>query len=190
MRARFAAVPSGRMTGEALARARNLRFSLCEWHRNLVLFKDVPPDIEYISSQEGGIQVSAKVKVKNVKAVRTSKSRKAKVSNEALGGVSSGHSCCNRRDGAVEGIQEAGADLSDLFCQLKNPVVAAKLVRAIRCRNRKVIEELIGANCEVVCFFHQGRFACVRIACVFGNCCDVRISFDICVSQGNCRNQF
>ncbi|SFI73992.1 hypothetical protein SAMN02799624_01960 [Paenibacillus sp. UNC496MF] len=136
--------------------------------------------------------MSAKFKVKNVKAVRTkSKSaRKAKVSNEMVGGVSMSHGCCNRRDGAVEGIQEAGADLSDLFCQLKNPVVAAKLVRAIRCRNRKIVEELIGANCQVVCFFHQGRFSCVRIACTFGNCCDVRISFDICVSQGNCHNVF
>lgn len=132
--------------------------------------------------------MSAKVQVKNVKAVRTGKSRKARVSHESLGGARSGGCCNNRRDGAVEGIQEAGADLSDLFGQLKNPMVAAKLVRAIRCRNRKVIEELIGANCNVVCFFHQGRFACVRIACVFGNCCDVRISFDICVSMGNCHN--
>jgi hypothetical protein len=135
--------------------------------------------------------VSAKLKVKNVKAVRTagkSRTRKARVSNEELlGGQSVGGHCCNRRDGAVEGIQEAGADLSDLFHQLKNPVCAARLVRAIRCRNRRGVEELIGANCNVVCFFHHGRMSCVRIECVFGQCCDVRISFDICVSNQFCR---
>ncbi|QHW31597.1 hypothetical protein GZH47_12595 [Paenibacillus rhizovicinus] len=136
------------------------------------------------------------VKIKNVKAVSTkgkSQSRSgrksARVSNELLGGVSMGNHCCNRRDPAVEGIQEAGADLSDLFHQFKNPVVAAKVVRAIRCRNRKLLEELIGANCHVVCFFHQGRFSCVRIECTFGQCCDVRISFDICVSNQFCRDR-
>ncbi|SFT20136.1 hypothetical protein [Paenibacillus sp. BC26] len=136
--------------------------------------------------------MSIKLKVKSVQKVSAkSKSRKsssARVSNEQVMGSRSGSHCCNQRDGAVEGIQEAGADLSDLFCQLRSPVVAAKLVRAIRCRNRKVVEELIGSNCNVVCFFHQGRMACVRISCVFGNCCDVRITFDICVSMGNCNN--
>ncbi|WP_219835192.1 hypothetical protein [Paenibacillus sp. R14(2021)] len=129
--------------------------------------------------------MSVKMKVKNVK--KTVRSSNVRVSNQVRSSSSSS-SCCHRRDGAVEGIQEAGADLSDLFCQLKNPEAAAKLVRAIRCRNRKVIEDLIGNNCNVVCFFHQGRFACVRIACVFGDCCSVRISFDICVSMGNCSN--
>ncbi|REE78795.1 hypothetical protein A8990_12472 [Paenibacillus taihuensis] len=131
--------------------------------------------------------MSAKLKVSNVKAVRT-RSRNARVSNE---GMRSGRSqCCNRRDGAVEGIQEAGQDLSNLFCHLRSPENAAKLVRGIRCRNRKLVNSLLGDNCEVVCFFHQGRYACVRIACVFGECCDVRITFDICVSMGNCNNVF
>lgn len=132
--------------------------------------------------------MSAKLlKVKNVKVVRKSgKKGKARVSNDLLLDQNRSH-CCNRRDGAVEGIQEAGADLSRFFGHLENPVTAARLVRAIRCRNRKVVEELIGSNCQVVCFFHQGRYACVRIACVFGECCNVRITFDICVSMGNCR---
>ncbi|MFC5651365.1 hypothetical protein ACFPYJ_20070 [Paenibacillus solisilvae] len=121
--------------------------------------------------------MSAKVSFKNVKAVRTGS--RARISN---------NSCCKQKDQAVDAMQEAGADLSDLFCQLKNERVAAKLVRAIRCKNRKGVDELIGSNCNVVAFFNQGNFSCVRISCVFGDCCNVRITFDICVSGGNCRN--
>lgn len=120
--------------------------------------------------------MSAKVKFKNVKVVRKNRAR---ISSSSSG-------CCKKRDNAVEGIQEAGDDLCDFFCSLKNRQVAAKLVRAIRCKNRKVIEDLIGNNCNVVCFFNQGRLSCVRISCVFGECCDVRITFDICVSNENC----
>ncbi|MBW7476017.1 hypothetical protein K0T92_14820 [Paenibacillus oenotherae] len=120
--------------------------------------------------------MSAKVKFSNVKVVRKNRAR-----------ISSS-SCCKKQDGAVEGIQEAGEDLCDFFCSLRNRQVAAKLVRAIRCKNRKVIEDLIGNNCNVVCFFNQGRLSCVRISCVFGECCDVRITFDICVSNDGCTN--
>ena len=121
--------------------------------------------------------MSANMKFKNVKVVRRNRGR-ARVSN-----------CCKpQTDNAVEGIQEAAQDLCDFWCGLRSPDVAAALVRAIRCRNRKIIEQLIGNNCTVVCFFHQGRFSCVRISCTFGNCCDVRITFDICVSSGNCGN--
>ncbi|WP_308637736.1 hypothetical protein [Paenibacillus silvisoli] len=129
-----------------------------------------------------------KMNVKSVQKVQKKNRSSAKVSNDMQMQRGSRSSCCHRRDGAVEGIQEAGQDLSELFCQLRSPETAAKLVRAIRCRNRKVVEDLIGQNCHVVCFFHQGRMACVRIACVFGECCDVRITFDICVSMGNCNN--
>jgi hypothetical protein len=119
------------------------------------------------------------MKFKNVKVVR--KSRKSvRISSE----------CCKKKDGAVEGIQDAGKDLCHLFCMLKDERVAAALVRAIRCKNKKVIEDLIGPNCHVVCFFQQGRLSCVRISCVFGECCDVRITFDICVSPGQCANLF
>ncbi|BBH22762.1 hypothetical protein Back11_41070 [Paenibacillus baekrokdamisoli] len=119
--------------------------------------------------------MSAKLKFKNIKAARTGRAR---ISN----------TCCNQKDQAVEAMQEAGADLCDLFCQLKNANVAAKLVRAIRCRNRRGVEALIGTNCNVVTFFHQGNNSCVRISCVFGECCNVRITFDICVSGGHCNN--
>ncbi|RAP74481.1 hypothetical protein [Paenibacillus montanisoli] len=128
--------------------------------------------------------MSIKLQVKSVQKVQKKNRSSARVSNDMH--RSSRSHCCKRRDGAVEGIQEAGQDLADLFCQLRSPEQAARLVRAIRCRNRKVVEDLIGENCHVVCFFHQGRFACVRIACTFGECCDVRITFDICVSMGNC----
>ncbi|WP_274648836.1 hypothetical protein [Paenibacillus humicola] len=123
--------------------------------------------------------MSAKLKFKNVKVVRRGKKR-----------VRTSSCCTNRSDNAVEGIQEAGKDLCDLFCSLKNREVAAALVRAIRCRNKKLIEKLIGINCQVVAFFNQGRMSCVRISCVFGECCDVRITFDICVSNRGCDNIF
>ncbi|MCQ6562478.1 hypothetical protein [Paenibacillus mendelii] len=124
--------------------------------------------------------MSAKVKVSNVKVVRKTKKR-ARVS-------SSSSSCKERCDEAVEAVQEAGADLSDLFGQLKHRMAAKELVRAIRCKNRRLVEHLIGFNCNVVRFFDQDRQSCVRISCTFGDCCDVRITFDICVSNEHCRN--
>ncbi|CAH1217849.1 hypothetical protein PAECIP111893_04319 [Paenibacillus plantiphilus] len=126
--------------------------------------------------------MSAKVKFNNVKVVRKNRARISSSSS----GSSSG--CGKKRDRAVDGMQEAGEDLCDFFCSLKHRQVAAKLVRAIRCKNRKVVEHLIGHNCNVVNFFNQGRFSCVRISCVFGECCDVRITFDICVSNEFCGN--
>lgn len=98
-------------------------------------------------------------------------------------------SCCNGRgvDPAVAGVQAAGTELSDFFDRLQQADQAARLVRAIRCRNKRLVESLIGPDCQVVCFFNQGRFACVRISCSFNSCCDVRIQFDICVSNGFCR---
>jgi hypothetical protein len=123
--------------------------------------------------------MSVKMSFKNVKAVRTGSRARARISNS---------SCCKQKDQTVEAMQEAGADLSDLFGQLKNANVAARLVRAIRCKNRRGVEDLIGSNCNVVCFFNQGNLSCVRISCVFGDCCNVRITFDICVSGGNCTN--
>ncbi|MBW7459463.1 hypothetical protein ACFOLF_15275 [Paenibacillus sepulcri] len=120
--------------------------------------------------------MSAKMKFANIKVAKKTRSR-ARISS---------NSCCKKTDSAVEGIQEAGRDLCKLFCQLKDADNAAALVRAIRCKNRKVVDSIIGDNCSVVCFFNQGRSSCVRISCVFGECCDVRITFDICVSNGQC----
>ncbi|MBB3113477.1 hypothetical protein FHS18_005589 [Paenibacillus phyllosphaerae] len=100
----------------------------------------------------------------------------------------SSNSTCDRTDNAVAGVQEAGAELSRFFTRLQNEDNAAQLVRAIRCKIKRGVEDLLGPDCEVVRFFSQNRLACVRIRCVFGNCCDVQITFDICVSQGNCGN--
>lgn len=119
--------------------------------------------------------MSARLKVKNVNMSMGARSNRARVSN-----------CCGHRDNAVAGIQEAGRELSNFFDKLQMEANAARLVRAIRCRSKRVIEDLLGPDCQVVCFFRHGRLSCVRITCVFGTCCDVRITFDICVSNGPC----
>ncbi|MFC4098650.1 hypothetical protein [Paenibacillus xanthanilyticus] len=121
--------------------------------------------------------MSSRLKVKNVNMSMGAKSKRARVSD-----------CCGHghKDNAVAGIQEAGRELSNFFDKLQMEANAARLVRAIRCRSKRVIEDLLGPDCQVVCFFRQGRYSCVRITCVFGSCCDVRITFDICVSNGPC----
>ncbi|MCQ6562477.1 hypothetical protein [Paenibacillus mendelii] len=125
--------------------------------------------------------MSAKFKMKNVKVVRKT-TKRARISSSSTSG------CRRRCDEAVDAVQEAGADLSDLFCQLKDRRAARELVRGIRCKNKRLVEHLIGHNCNVVRFFDQDRQSCVRISCTFGDCCDVRITFDICVSNEHCRN--
>ncbi|OMF32642.1 hypothetical protein BK133_14160 [Paenibacillus sp. FSL H8-0548] len=91
--------------------------------------------------------------------------------------------CGRRVDPAVEAMQVAGKDLSDTFKQLKDEHTAAKLVKAIRCRDAKAVQDLLDCKCRVVCFFCTHDKDCVRICCAFGRSSDVTVSFDICVKR-------
>lgn len=101
-------------------------------------------------------------------------------------GVVSGErnkSCGKKQDPAVQGVQEAGKELSDFFKKLKCEENAETLVRAIRDRNEKAIQCLLDCNCKVVCFFSTRDQDCVRICCSFGRWNDVTVTFDICIKK-------
>ncbi|MBD2872904.1 hypothetical protein [Paenibacillus arenilitoris] len=119
--------------------------------------------------------MSAKMKIRNVRTASKS-TRRAGVSNSSC-------DCRKKQDPAVEGVQEAGKELSEIFRQLKNEEVAEKLVRAIRSRDAKTINCLLDCDCRVVNFFSTREFDCVRISCRFGRYNDVVITFDICVRR-------
>jgi len=130
------------------------------------------------------------LKVSNVKAKRKTNSR-ARISSECL--REEEHKSCGRReDPAVEAMQEAGKELSDLFKQLKDERTAANLVRAIRCRDARAVQSLLDCHCRVVSFFSTRDKDCVRIFCSFGRNHDVTVTFDICVrrEQDECRRNF
>ncbi len=104
--------------------------------------------------------------------------------SKSAGNQSSGHKSCGRStDPAVLAMQEAGGDLSKLFKQLKDEETAEKLVMAIRHRNAKAVQQLIGCHCKVLAFFCSHNKDCVRICCSFGRNHEVVISFDICVKK-------
>ncbi|HTG67964.1 MAG TPA: hypothetical protein VL921_01800 [Candidatus Udaeobacter sp.] len=98
---------------------------------------------------------------------------------------------CRKEDPSVESMQEAGKELSDIFKQLKDRQTAAKLVRAIRCRDARAVQSLLGCDCRVVNFFCTRDKDCVRICCQFGKFNDVTVTFDICVKrvQDECRRR-
>lgn len=130
-----------------------------------------------------------KVKVTSVKSKRKSTSRaristscKCKDEHKSCG-------CSRRTEPAVEAMQVAGSELSDLFKQLKDEQTAEKFVKAIRCRDARAIQCLLDCHCRVVCFFCTHEKDCVRICCSFGRNHDVSVSFDICVKrvQDPCR---
>lgn len=138
-----------------------------------------------------------KMKVRNVKTTRKS-TRRARVSStctcnndQQVAGqqVAGQRNCGRRQDPAVDAMQEAGKELSDIFNQLKNEDVAERFVRAIRCRDARAVEMLLDCNCRVVDFFSTRDQDCVRICCAFGRYNDVTTTFDICVRsvQDVCR---
>jgi hypothetical protein len=104
--------------------------------------------------------------------------------SKSTGNKSTGHkSCGHQTDPAVLAMQEAGGDLSKLFKQLKDEAVSEMLVKAIRQRNAKAIQCLLGCHCKVLAFFCCHNKDCVRICCSFGRNHEVTISFDICVKK-------
>ncbi|WP_028612737.1 hypothetical protein [Paenibacillus harenae] len=131
--------------------------------------------------------MSAKLKVK-VRSVKTRKSsrRRVRISSSSCGCKSEGR---RKQDPAVEGVQEAGKELSKIFDQLRNENVAEKLVKAIRCHDARTIQRLLDCDCRVVSFFRMRDKDCVRICCQFGRYNDVTVTFDICVRsvQDQCR---
>ncbi|WP_139990744.1 hypothetical protein [Paenibacillus paridis] len=135
--------------------------------------------------------MSAKLKlnIRSVKSARKTASR-ARISSDCK--CKDDHKSCGCRrkeDPAVEAMQEAGKELSDIFKQLKDENTAAKLVKAIRCRDARAVQSLLDCNCRVVCFFCTRDKDCVRICCSFGRSNDVTVTFDICVRrvQDECR---
>ncbi|WP_238188209.1 hypothetical protein [Paenibacillus sp. L3-i20] len=90
----------------------------------------------------------------------------------------------HRRDDdfAVEGIQEAGRDLSRKFANLRRRCQARRLVEAIRHCDCRVVNELFDWHCRAINFFKKPGFDCVRICCSFGRHSAV-ISFTICVRR-------
>ncbi|RCW47842.1 hypothetical protein [Paenibacillus prosopidis] len=153
-----------------------------------------------------------KMKIRNVKTTRKS-TKRARVSStctcrddqqvagqQVAGQKSAGQqvagqqvagqrSCGRRQDPAVDAMQEAGKELSDIFRQLRNEDVAERFVRAIRCRDARAVQMLLDCNCRVVDFFSTRDQDCVRICCAFGRYSDVTTTFDICVRsiQDDCR---
>lgn len=137
-----------------------------------------------------------KMKVRNVKTTRKS-TKRARVSStctcnddqqvagqQVAGQQSPGQRSCGRRqDPAVNAMQDAGKELSDIFKQLKDENVAAQFVRAIRCRDARAVQMLLGCDCRVVDFFCTRDQDCVRISCAFGRYNDVTTTFDICVRR-------
>ncbi|MFC4775954.1 hypothetical protein ACFO9Q_04065 [Paenibacillus sp. GCM10023252] len=113
-----------------------------------------------------------------IKFSRVQVSRRPSSGARASARISSSK-CCD----PVESVQEAGAELSELFGRLKNEELAAKLIYAIRCHDCRKLEQLLGCNCRVVNFFCTSCADCVRICCTFGRCKDVTISFTICVER-------
>lgn len=85
-----------------------------------------------------------------------------------------------RDDFAVEGIQDAGRDLSRKFANLRRRCQARKLVAAIRHCDCRAVNELFNWRCRAINFYKRPGFDCVKICCSFGRGSAV-ISFDICV---------
>ena len=137
--------------------------------------------------------MSAKFKV-NVKNVKRRTKKGARISNcgcaagDRVGGEMDSnrdHDChrSSRRDPAVEGVQDAGKELSKVFGKLKNEEVAERLVRAIRRHDARAVQQIVGCDCHVVDFFRTRNADCVRVRCSFGPYRDVVVSFDICVRR-------
>ena len=135
------------------------------------------------------MSANLKLKASNVKTARKSNSRARISSNCKCKEDHKSCGCGRRVDPAVEAMQDAGKELSDIFKQLKDEQTAAKLVRAIRCRDARAVQSLLDCKCRVVCFFCSRDKDCVRICCSFGRNHDVTVTFDICVrrAQDECR---
>lgn len=85
-----------------------------------------------------------------------------------------------RDDFAVEGIQEAGRDLSRKFAKLRRRCQARRLVAAIRHCDCRTVNELFNWRCRAINFYKRPGFDCVTISCRFGRG-SAFITFDICV---------
>lgn len=108
-------------------------------------------------------------------------------SNNSCGcGRSSGGCRSGGDDPAVEGIQDAGKELSCIFNFMQNRAVAEELAKAIRWRESRVVQEILrhcGCDCKVVAFFCTNESDCVRICCEFGKWNEVKVTFDICIKR-------
>lgn len=124
---------------------------------------------------ERRIEMSAKMEISHCCNARRSRGR--------VGGASSRRRRRHRRvDFAVEGIQDAGRELSDLFRRLRRRRNAERLVAAIRHRDVCAIKHLLGCHCKVEFFFCRPGYECVKICCSF-NRGAATVSFDICVRR-------
>ncbi|KRE47945.1 hypothetical protein [Paenibacillus sp. Soil522] len=134
------------------------------------------------------MSANLKLKASNMKSAAKTTSR-ARISSSCNCNKNDHKSCGRKEDPSVESMQEAGKELSDIFRQLEDRQTAAKLVRAIRCRDAKAVQSLLDCDCRVVNFFCTRDKDCVRICCQFGRFNDVVITFDICIKrvQDECR---
>ncbi|WP_338554207.1 hypothetical protein [Paenibacillus sp. KS-LC4] len=134
------------------------------------------------------MSVKSKFQVKNIKSA-SRKSKRARTSSCSCQRQESANdnrsNGCRRTDPAVEGVQDAGKELSKIFKRLENEEVAEKLVKAIRCHDARAVQNIIGCDCKVVQFFCTQRSDCVRVCCLFGRDNEVTISFDICIKREN-----
>lgn len=137
------------------------------------------------------MSANLKLKASNMKSAAKT-TRRARISSSCNCNKDAHKSCGRKEDPAVESMQEAGKELSDIFKQLKDRQTAAKLVRAIRCRDAKAVQSLLGCDCRVINFFCTHDKDCVRICCQFGRYNDVTVTFDICVKRvkDECRRHF
>ncbi|WP_168118687.1 hypothetical protein [Paenibacillus sp. HB172176] len=87
-------------------------------------------------------------------------------------------------DPAVEGIQDAGRDLSKTFAKLEKRCKARRIVHAIRNCDARAVNSVLDHHCRVQCFFKRPGYDCVRICCSF-NRGAATVTFDICVRSLN-----
>jgi hypothetical protein len=76
---------------------------------------------------------------------------------------------CHRNESAVAATQRAGRELGHFFRKLRNRRIAREFNRAVRFRDARFIDRLLGRHCRVVRFFFCDGFSCVTIRCSFGS---------------------
>jgi len=72
---------------------------------------------------------------------------------------------CNRHESAVAATQRTGRELGHFFRKLTNRRIAREFNRAVRFRDARFIDRLLGRHCRVVRFFFCDGFSCVVIRC-------------------------
>ena len=98
---------------------------------------------------------------------------------DTRGGDNMCRSC--RHESAVAATQRTGRELGMFFRRLTNRRIAREFNRAVRFRDARFIERLLGRRCRVIRFFFCDGFSCVVIRCVSGRFASNVTTVEICV---------